>query len=470
MNSPSLVLYFGSRVISAAGNLASVALFARMVGPAEYGAYILMFAWAILVYGFATQWMKFSYFGVYRAAHEDKIIVSYIRLATAAMLAACLIAGTAALIRPDDAEFILALVALFIGMTIYEAALEISRTRLQVTAVAFSMICRAVFVLALGYLSLQIHHSAISLALGVSAGHLLGAIPTLGKLRSLPLLSPLTDGYKSIIRYGWPLIFSFGILAIGQTIDRFLIAKYAGNAILGPYGVVADMMRQSFLVVGESIALALITVAKRHADEGRRDDSDAVMRSTFHACLLAGSFGAAFFIIFGNEITRILLGPDFTAVARDVIPLFAIAFGFMTLRAFYFGQVIYFASSTLFELLIASTFVLSSGILALILVPGHGAFGGALALMVAHVFSCLISALLGRRLYPFPVNVAALIAIPAMAAIAIVLSEALADILGTGIFTLIGQAAVLLGAAGLTAWKFDLLALLTVRREPPAHA
>lgn len=466
MKSPSLILYFGSRAASAAGNFASVVLFARLLGPAEYGAYILMFAWAIVVYGFATQWMKFSYFGIYRAAHEDAIIASYIRLIILSIACVSIPAAAVMIFMPAHIDFILALVALFVGMTIYEAALEISRTRLQVTAVALSMICRAVFVLVLGYVFLIFHHSAFSLALGVSAGHLVAALPTLAKLRDLPRIPTSSVSFEPIIRYGWPLIFSFGILAIGQTIDRFLIAKYVGNAVLGPYGVVADLMRQSFLVVGESIALALITVAKKHADEGRRDDSDATMRLTFCACLAAGAFGAAFFVVFGHGLTNLFLGADFAAPVYGIIPLFAVAFGFMLLRSFYFGQVIYFTNGTLFELLIAAVFVVSSSVIALMLVPLYGAVGGSIALLIAHAISCVMSALLGRRLHVLPVDATALIAIPSAAAAATLLCLLVGDLVGPSVVAIGIQLFLLAAATGWVSWNFDLLQLVLIEHKP----
>lgn len=112
MKSPSLILYFGSRAVSAAGNLGSVVFFARLLGPAEYGAYILMFAWAIVVYGFATQWMKFSYFGIYRAAHEDAIVTSYVRLVALSIAAVSIVAAIVAVFMPTHIDFIFALVAL----------------------------------------------------------------------------------------------------------------------------------------------------------------------------------------------------------------------------------------------------------------------------------------------------------------------------------------------------------------------
>lgn len=468
MGSSKLVVYFGSRAISAVGNLASVAVFARLIGPADYGSYILMFAWAIVVYGFATQWMKFSYFGVYRAADERAIIASYARLmATAIGIASTVLLALCALL-PMRLDFTLALIALFATMTVYEGALEINRTLHQATTVAVSMICRAVFVLVIGCIFLAFNHSAFTLALGVSAGHLVATIPSLTMLRGFRTARPTPDAMHALVRYGWPLILSFGVFALGQTVDRFLIAHFAGNAVLGPYGVIADMMRQSYMVAGESIALALITVAKQHADEGRRDASDAVMRSAFRACLTAGAFGAAFFILFGDTLARLLLGAEFADAGAGIIPYFAVGFGFMMLRSFYFGQVIYFSNGTFLELLIAVAFVLSSTVLAILLVPAHGAVGGAIALMIAHAAACLIGAVIGRRLHVLPIDVPALVGIPAIAAVLVLLCRLIGAEIATEAVRHAVDVLLLSAALALVVWRFDLLKLVaTGSRQAP---
>ena len=51
LNSSGL-LYLSARAVSAAGNLLAVAIFSRLAGPAEYGHYVLIFAWSLIVYGF----------------------------------------------------------------------------------------------------------------------------------------------------------------------------------------------------------------------------------------------------------------------------------------------------------------------------------------------------------------------------------------------------------------------------------
>ncbi|NEW93601.1 polysaccharide biosynthesis protein [Rhodopseudomonas sp. BR0M22] len=470
MKNPNMVLYFGSRTIAAIGNFLSVAVFARLIGPSEYGAYILMFAWAIIIYGFGTQWMKFAYFGVYRASQEGILVASYIRLVAVAVVAVTVVLTGLGELLSLDFSFTTSLISLFAGMTIYEAALEVSRTRLQVKTVALSMVCRTLFVFLLGYLALELQPTAVMLAFGVSVGHLLAAIPSLLRLQDFRGIAASRAPSVALIRYGWPLILSFGVFALGQSIDRFLVSHYVGNEVLGPYGVVADMMRQSYMVVGESIALALITVAKRYADEGRQAESDAVMRSSFRACVVAAAFGATFFVLFGNRIFIVLLGANFAGLAHGIIPFFAVAFGFMMLRSFYFAQVIYFTNAAFLELLIAVVFVATSAVFAVMLTPQYGSVGGATSLMVGHGAAFVVSAVIGRKLHTLPIDWKAAIGIFSMAGILLGTCLLLSEIVVSPMLLVAIQASLFAAALMLTLSLADLLRLVLPERKPLPNA
>lgn len=465
MKIPSVVLYFGSRAVAAAGNLTSVAVFTHFIGPDEYGAYILVFAWAIIVYGFTTQWMRFAYFGVYRDAQAAPLIAAYARLALGAVAVVGAAILAAAALASQGMAFAAALVALFAGMTIYEGATEISRTRFQVATVALGMLLRAALVLSLGAATLSIRPSATALAFAVAAGHLLAAVPSFVMLRGFARARPprhaARQEARGLFRYGWPLIFSFWVQSLSYSTDKLIVGYFAGNAVLGPYGVVADLMRQSFMVAGESIALALVTLAKHHAEEGRREMSDATMRLAFRACVMAGAFGAVFFMIFGDALARVLLSEDFVQPALEIIPWIAGAFFFMTIRMFYFSQVIFFIDATFLDPIVNGVFLVMSVAVALMLVPQMGAVGGAIALAIAHAGACLVAAFASRRYYALPVEKSALFGIPALAGLALIASWGLSARLdGAALWAT--EAAVFTAAALVAARRFDLFSLVAV--------
>ncbi len=215
--------------------------------------------------------------------------------------------------------------------------------------------------------------------------------------------------------YGWPLLLSFGVTALGQSIDRLLLAHYLGLATLGPYGVVADVLRQSFTVLGEAIILSLVTVAKTQANRGDPEAANQTLQMAFNACLAAASFGAAFFIVFGQVVLQAILQPEFIAPTRGLIPILAIAFAFGTMRNFYFAQVIYFTKASYLDLVVAVLFLVVSAALSVVLVPADGPQGAAIALMVACIVACLAFMLLGRRWYRMPIDLVALGVMPSLA-------------------------------------------------------
>jgi O-antigen/teichoic acid export membrane protein len=265
-----------------------------------------------------------------------------------------------------------------------------------------------------------------------------------------------------IVSYGWPLLLSFGVTAVGQSIDRLLLAHYLGMATLGPYGVVADVLRQSFTVLGEAIILSLVTVAKTQANRGDADGAGQTLQKAFNACLAAATFGAAFFIVFGDAVLRVVLQPEFIAPTRDLIPIFAIAFAFMTMRNFYFAQVIYFTNASYLELVVALLFLVISTVLSVLLVPVYGPHGAATALMVACIVACLAFMVLGRRWYRMPIDLTALGVMPSLAALFVFGAHTTAQLVQAQSLVFAIDAVILAICAGYAIRHFGLLSL------PPA--
>jgi len=178
---------------------------------------------------------------------------------------------------------------------------------------------------------------------------------------------------------------------------------------------VADVLRQSFTVLGEAIILSLVTVAKTQSNRGDSVAANQTLQKAFNACLAAATFGAAFFIVFGDVVLQAVLNPEFIAPTRDLIPIFAIAFAFATMRNFYFAQVIYFTNASYLDLIVALLFLLVSTALSMILVPAYGPHGAAVALMVACIFACIAFMVLGRSWYRMPIDLTALGVMPSLA-------------------------------------------------------
>jgi O-antigen/teichoic acid export membrane protein len=446
------LLYLTARVISAAGNFIAVAIFSRMAGPAEYGHYVLIFAWSLIVYGFGAQWMRFAYFGVYHFDRVREYVGSLTRLLGAGLTIVALVLAGLGILGWFEPSFLVAVFALVCGMTAYEAAFEVSRTLLDARGGALSMILRALLTIAFGTFGLWSGGGATGLALAIAVANLVAAVPALASFSGVRLSQGTRAASLHIIRYGWPLLLSFGVTAVGQTIDRLLVAHYLGTATLGPYGMVADVMRQSFTVLGEAIILSLVTIAKHQANDGDIKIANGTLRTAFRACLAAAVFGAAFFIVFGDSVLPLVLKPDFVTPIRDLIPM----------RNFYFAQVIYFISASYLELVISLLFLIVSAALSLLLVPSYGPHGAALALMTACIISCIAFMVLGRRWYKLPIDFTALAVMPALAALLVFGAHAVTWLIPGHSVPLAIDALVFALVGGFAIHRFGLLNAMPV--------
>jgi O-antigen/teichoic acid export membrane protein len=459
MLNTSGLLYLSARAVSAAGNLLAVAIFSRLAGPAEYGHYLLIFAWSLIVYGFGAQWMRFAYFGVYHPDRFGEYVASLARLLGGGLAIVAVVLAALGLFGLFEPSFLVAVFGLVFGITAYEAAFEVARTLQNVRGASLAMILRAALTVAFGSTSLYLGGGARGLAIAIAVAHIVAAAPALATFSKIRLSHSSRAASLHIVSYGWPLLISFGVTAVGQSIDRLLLAHYLGTAALGPYGVVADVLRQSFSVLGEAIILSLVTVAKQQSNHGHTEAAHKTLQKAFNACLAAATFGAAFFIVFGDIVLQAVLQPQFIAPARDLIPIFAIAFAFATMRNFYFAQVIYFTTASYLELVVSVFFLVVSTALSVLLVPAYGAHGAAVALMVACIFACLAFMVLGRRWYRMPIDFAALGVMPSLAMLFVFAAHTTASLVPGQSLALLLDAVIFAALGGYAIRHFGLLSL-----------
>lgn len=449
MTDRKTILFLFVRALSAAVNVLSIAIFTRLAGPVDYGQYLIIFAWATILFGFATQWMKFAYFGVYRPGPKsDEFLLSFGALALGATGIVFLLVLTVALTGLIPLSISFPVFTLVLGMTFYEGAFEASRTQQDNKIMILAMLLRATLMLLLGAGALIYAESAQNLAYAIAIAHVLAAAPSLFSFRHSNLNAATWTTILKIVRYGWPLALAFGVVAAGQSVDRLLLAQLVGADKMAPYGVISDFLRQTYMVAGEGIALSLITTAKHHFNKGNQAESDRIMRQAFTACLSAAIFGALFFIFLGDEIVSVLLGPDFRQSAIAALPILAIAFAIMTMRLFYFAQIIYFTASTSIELIVALIFVLTSVTGVFLLVPAHGAVGAATALLLANLVSTLLLIAIGRRSYLLPIDRKGAVFIILLAVAAAVICYAIESV-GLDKFIRFGAQAAVIGACAV---------------------
>ena len=115
------------------------------------------------------------------------------------------------------------------------------------------------------------------------------------------------------------------------------------------------MIRQSFVVLGEAIAAAYVSQAK--ASQGDVLTSRAALARAFVTLWVIVAFGLAGFALFGADVIGLLLAPGYRDAALAAMPLLLAGTACLVLRAYYFGQVIYFSGSSRLELIASASMV-----------------------------------------------------------------------------------------------------------------
>jgi len=451
------LLYLGARIFAAGANLAAVAIFTRLAASDVYGGYLLIFSWAFVIYGFLGQWLGAAFFAVYQHETAAAQIGTLSRLLAGSLVAAGVVILGVALAGfvpwPVAGGLFLVVAALSLFITVMEAG----RTRLEAGLVATILVTRAALIVTFGAITLLSGGGALALAIALAIANIIAALPAL--IRLAPYLTEPSD--KAVLRrflgYGWPLIIAFGVTALGQNIDRLVLAHVVGTSELGSYGATSDFLKQSFGVISEAIVLAVISIAKNAAARGDHAAARSAKEDAFRALAATVSFGAVFIITFADEIVHAVFGPDFRATARVLVAPLILANAILIFRAFYFGQSIYFGQSSRNEVIAATLMLSVTGGLSAVLIPVYGIFGAAWAATFGQLAACSVFVIARPRM---PVPFASLAGILAIAAFLLGADTVLDHIAVLGALPRLAAKLVIFAAAGtFVIWRFNILGL-----------
>ena len=281
---------------------------------------------------------------------------------------------------------------ILVGLAVYFLANEIGRSQLRVVPVTIASFLRSGLTLLFGSVALWKFHSSESLLLALSLAHIAAALPIFFVLRrsiwATGFSLPSRQDYLQIWKYSWPLIVAGGAAAVGASIDRIVLEGFFGAEKVASYGVTLDFIKQSFVIVGESVAVSYVSVAKAHHGDGSLTEARDMLKLAFATTALLAAFGIVFFLLLGDAVFGVLLGKDYLS-ATHLVPWFAIANACLILRAYYFAQVIYFTRSVMLELISTLVALVVGVALIFWLVPVFGVAGAAMAFTLTQVAALL---------------------------------------------------------------------------------
>lgn len=214
---------------------------------------------------------------------------------------------------------------------------------------------------------------------------------------------------RSMLSYGLPL----GIVYISNmTLEfsgRFLVGFFYGESAVGGFAAGFDLVQ---LIAGSSanaLFLAAYPLVVRDWEQGGAAVAKVSMNRLLDLTLLSLPLIIASFVVLPGQVASVVFGESLRRGAIEVMPWAVAAIVFSTLKAFYLDVAFQLAKRTKLQLWITVLMALVNLIMAMILLPGLGPQGAAIASTIAFAVGALLSWWFGRTQFLYDLRMSVLL-------------------------------------------------------------
>ena len=401
-------LYFIVRAGNGIFTIATLAVFTRLLSPAEYGVYALVMAIATVASAVLFQWLNVAVGRFYprHLVDPDKVMAVAARGFWAATAAATLLFLG---ILPFHEVFgaapplvgILFLITVALGR--FTLALQVANA--QSAPVRYGMIswAKSCGALLAGFALIHFGTGEQGALLGSLAG-LVFAVIAFSPNPQMRMVFGSVDTRLSaeMFRYGLPLTLNFLAIIIVDLADRFMIGSLLGVAYVAPYAVAYDLVQQTIGPIMNFIFLAsfpaIVRVFEMEGDEPAR-----VHLYALGSRLVAVGLPAAVAVgVLASEISELVFGSDYRQDAATIMPWLAAAIFVGVFKISFLDVVFQLRHATKYQgyiaLLMAAVNIISN----LLLLPHYGVIAAAWATLAAFLVGALASWIVGRPVFSLP--------------------------------------------------------------------
>jgi O-antigen/teichoic acid export membrane protein len=401
-----IIGYTPSLIVPGLTAFAAVFFYTRLLSATEYGYYALTINSMNLLNMVFFFWLQMALPRLMpRAAREGRATafrattyVAYVCVSSFLLVAT----GLFAWIAPQGNFYQVAVLAVPLALTRSLLSMNQAFHRSALDFNRYNVIeCgQAVAGLALGLGMVWFLHLGY---LGAVGGMTIGmTVMTLVDIRTI-LHTPLQHFdraiFMDIVRFGTPLIVSFGLDFVISSSDRYLIDYYQGAAQVGIYAAGFTLIDRitSILFMAVAVPSLPLTIHKLE-HEGVEAARDQTYKNG--VAILALSLPAfAGLILTNGQLANTLIGADFRAGALRVMPWIAVASILSGIAGHYFGHAFHLAQKPhLFLFTEGPTAALNLG-MNLFLIPRLGYMGAAYAAVASRVLLVILNIAVGRRVF-----------------------------------------------------------------------
>lgn len=419
-------------------NLLIIFIFTRMMGPEDYGSYIMLVSYVGLVNVFVYQWLKASLLRFYNSKEYDSkhvgafifkvyCLTTLLILVSSYILASCV---------PSLSQYIKIGVLLLIGQSFFDLNLELHRAQSNSGVYGFVNFSKSVIVLIFGYAFLYLGFDYTYTLFVMSAALLVPTLPALVRFW-LPLLR--IKGRKiggSMVLYGGPLAATFAMAYVVSFTDRFMLAQMQGPTQVGYYVASYALVFQILTLFFSTLNLAVYPFLIQKYEENK--DLSIVSQEVFKLIILVNMPVLFCFVFFGSELSQLFFDDEFEISGMRLLPIMALSAFFSGLKCFYFDLSYQLSKNTKYQFY----FLCFSGLLNIalnyLLIPIYGNVGAAYSTLIVMFSSLVMSSYFSRFFCRLSMSPAILMKSISILALAVFSVEIVGGILGlNGFLTII---------------------------------
>lgn len=405
------LIYSVGRGAAGVVNLATLALYTRLLNTEEYGRYALVVAGVGLVSGIVFHWLSLGarrFYAAYDTRRSDFLITlrgAYLRVAVPALL----LAVTAVVVWPDPhARRLVALGAVLLNVSAwFDLSLELSLASLKPVRYGVLTLVKALLALVCGGLFAWLGFGAGGVLFGAIIAY---AGPALVTTRDLvgAAHGGRSDAriMREFLHYGLPLTGSVALAVVVGSTDRLLLGLLKGPSAVGTYGAAYDLSFQALTALMALVNLSAFPLAVRALeDHGVAGVREQLSRHAILLLALATPATVGMVAVAPNAVS-VLLGSAFHETASILLPWLAVTAFLAGVKAFYFDLSFQLGRATMKQVWVGAIAAIVNVGLNILWIPMFGLIGAAWASLAAYVVGLALSVAFARNVIRMPVPAA----------------------------------------------------------------
>lgn len=404
----STASYSSARIVSALVGVLAVPVYTHLLTLEAYGIYAIAFSTVSVLNALLFHWITAATARIYPShlGNIPRFTGLVLGFWVRSMGVLFILSTIAWLVAPSRfTGIVLASSALLVTTSIYEFALELSRSALRPGAYAVAVVIYALIGLAVGSALAYTDHGAVSPLWGLAAGQAAAVIA----LRRIGIVRLSWDAdaaeRRSVIRhmvmYGVPLSAALVLSMLLASVDRYLIEHFLGLAAVAVFAASYALIFPGIVLVASVINLTGYPRIMRAYEAGDEGGLKTLLREQVTALLLVLLPLLLGAILLTQQITSALPSGRYTAGVQ-LLPYIALAAILNVLRSTYVDLALHISKKVLWlvgSLLVALTVGVTVNLVTL---PHLGIAGAAFALCACYLAALIMSVLGAMKYHALP--------------------------------------------------------------------